>query len=287
MHHTFQLLVKSVTTLLVCLTITSQAATVKEVKIYSDAMDKEIPATLILPDAYSQSETHFPVTYLLHGAGGSYQDWTRTDIKQLADEYKMIIVCPDGGKTSWYFDSPIDPSYQYETHVASECVSYIDSHYRTLDDPKFRAIGGLSMGGHGALYLAIRNQDVFSIAIALSAGVDIRPFPNNWDIKKRLGTIEENPEAWKANTVINLAKELNNQGLFIIIDCGQGDFFLKVNRALHQQLLDDGIEHSYEENPGAHNWDYWKAAIVRQLPVVAEQFEAAKQVKKQRALSMQ
>ncbi len=269
-------MVKLSTTLLICLTLTSQAATVQEIQIHSDAMNKDIPATLILPDAYSQSETHFPVTYLLHGAGDNHQRWSKaTDIAQLADEYGMIILCPDAGKTSWFFDSPIDPNYQYETHIARECVEYVDSHYRTLDDPKFRAVGGLSMGGHGALYLAIRHQDVFSIAVALSGGVDIRPFPNNWDIKKRLGTFEENPETWEANTVINLAKELKNNDLFIIVDCGQNDFFLKVNQALHQQLLDDGIEHIYEEHPGSHNWDYWKAAIKRQLPVVAAQFEAA------------
>jgi S-formylglutathione hydrolase FrmB len=239
-------------------------------------MDKDVPATLILPESYEESYTHFPVTYLLHGAGGSHQSWLGIgDIEGLSDAYQMIFLCPDGGKTSWYIDSPIDPSYQYETHVARECVDYMDSNYRTRPEAASRAIAGLSMGGHGALYLAIRHQDVFAISVAISAGVDIRPFPNNWDLKKRLGDMTTHPQNWQAHTVINLAKQLKDNDLNIVIDCGRDDFFLKVNRALHQQLLEDGVSHIYEEHAGGHSKEYWKASIERQIPYIATQFKAA------------
>ena len=77
-------------------------------QVPSGKMDKEVPATLILPNAYSKNEKQrFPVLYLLHGAGGNHASWNQsTQCAQLADQYEFIILCPDGGSTSWYYDSP-------------------------------------------------------------------------------------------------------------------------------------------------------------------------------------
>ncbi|WDE98047.1 alpha/beta hydrolase family protein [Lentisphaera profundi] len=253
-----------------------QSAEVKTLEIFSEKMKKHIPASIILPDEYMKGDKSFPVLYLLHGAGGNHMDWRNiTSIATLADQYGMIVLCPDGAVTSWYFDSPIDPKFQYETHVAKECVTYLDKNYRTKADRKSRAISGLSMGGHGAMYLALRHPQTFSIAVPLSGGVDIRPFPNNWDIKKRLGEMSSNKKRWDDHTVIELAKNLKDGDLALSIDCGTEDFFLKVNRNLHTLLKSKGVKHNYEEHPGAHNWDYWKAAIIRQMPFISKEFKKA------------
>jgi S-formylglutathione hydrolase FrmB len=250
-----------------------QAATVEVIQVPSSKMGKSIPVTIILPDSYSDEGAFFPVTYLLHGAGGTHAGWNKAaKVEVFADMYGMIIVCPDGGRTSWYIDSPIDPTYQYETFVAEDCVQYLDRNYRTRADRSARAICGLSMGGHGALFLAIRHLDTFGTSVVLSGGVDLRPFPDNWDIKKRIGSIADYPENWEKYSVITLAKQLKDTELNISIDCGQEDFFREVNRALHQQLLNDGISHVYQEHAGQHNWDYWRAAIKRQMPYIAAQF---------------
>lgn len=251
----------------------ASASTVETLSVPSGKMGRNIPATLILPDAYQQDGQRFPVVYLLHGANGNHEGWNaNSSVGQLADTYGVIFACPDGGKTSWYFDSPIDPTYQYETFVAKEFVDYIDAHYRTKAHRNSRALCGLSMGGHGALFLAIRHKDTFSIAVPLSGGVDIRPFPNNWDIKLRLGDQESHPENWETYTVINQAKTLKDGDLTISIDCGSEDFFIGVNRALHQQLLNDGITHTYAEHPGAHTWAYWAEAIKRQMEFIDQHF---------------
>ena len=89
----------------------------------------------------------------------------------------LIFVCPNG-ENSWYWDSPLNKDSQFETFVSRELVSYVDGHYRTLPSREKRAITGLSMGGHGALWLAIRHQDVFGAAGSTSGGLDIRPFPD-------------------------------------------------------------------------------------------------------------
>mgnify|MGYP000955441152 CR=1 FL=1 len=178
---------------------------------------------------------------------------------------KIIFVCPDGGKGSWYFDSPVDSSIRYESYITKELVPYIDANFSTKADSKSRAITGLSMGGHGALYLAIRHSDVFGAAGSTSGGVDFRPFPKNWDIKNALGEYEQNKERWYDHTVMRQVELLKNNQLAIILDCGVDDFFIETNRTMHNRLIEAKIPHEYTERPGEHNGDYWGKAIDNQL----------------------
>jgi S-formylglutathione hydrolase FrmB len=242
------------------------ATSVDSVDTYSAAMKKNVRAVIIRPDNYATLK-ELPVVYLLHGYSGNYADWITKakDVEKLADLYQLMIVCPDGGFGSWYWDSPVDPTFQYETYVAKELVTWIDNKYKTIKNRRGRAITGLSMGGHGALYLALRHQDVFGAAGSMSGGVDIRPFPDNWDMAKRLGSYSEQPDRWEKNTVVNLLYLLRPNALAIIIDCGTEDFFYKVNENLHQQLLYRNIPHDFITRPGAHNWVYWSNAIGYQL----------------------
>ena len=174
---------------------------------------------------------------------------------------------------SWYFDSPIDPKSQYESYITKDLIPYCDKNFRTKANRKNRALCGLSMGGHGSMYLALRHKDLFSIAVPLSGGLDIRPFPNNWNIKKYLGDIKDYPENWNKNTVIELAKGLKNGDLAISVDCGSEDFFVGVNRDFKKLLNDNNVKFSYQEHPGGHTWNYWQKAIVRQMPFIMENFD--------------
>ena len=179
---------------------------------------------------------------------------------------------PDTGYDSWYFDSKVTPEYQYETFVTKELIEYVDTNFKTIRKREGRAVTGLSMGGHGALFLAFRHQDVYGSAGSMSGGVDIRPFPEKWGISKRLGTIEENPQAWEENTVINLTHLLKPDSLNLIIDCGTGDFFYEVNCNLHKKLLDQGIPHDFISRPGVHNWPYWSNSIKYQIVFFNDRF---------------
>ena len=107
----------------------------------------------------------------------------------------------------------------------------------------------------------------------MSGGVDIRPFPNNWDMAKKLGTYAEQPERWEKNTVINMLNLLSPNSLAIIIDCGTDDFFFKVNENLHQQLLYRNIPHDYISRPGAHTWPYWTNAVKFQMLFMRNYFD--------------
>lgn len=242
------------------------AAKVDTVQTYSASMKKNIKAVVVTPDKYNDGKD-FPVVYILHGAGGNYANWiTRVPaLAAYADRYQTIFVCPDGNVTSWYFDSPVDPAWKYETYVATELVNWIDSRYKTIKDRKGRAITGLSMGGHGALYLSFKHQDVFGAAGSMSGGVDFTPFASNWSIAERLGSYSRFPQRWKENTIVNMTHLLVPKQLALIIDCGKEDFFYQVNVKLHEELQYYNIPHDFIIRPGTHNWEYWTNAVKYQL----------------------
>jgi S-formylglutathione hydrolase FrmB len=121
------------------------------------------------------------------------------------------------------------------------------------------------MGGHGALYNAFKHQDIFGAAGSMSGGVDLRPFPKNWELSDKLGTYAKYPDRWDANSVIDLTYLLTPQSLSLIIDCGTEDFFYGVNKKLHEKLLDMNIQHDFILRPGGHTWQYWSNSIQYQL----------------------
>lgn len=261
---------------LLTFSITSQAARVDTISIQSDALKKSTKSIVITPTSSSTIKLNYPVVYLLHGYSGKYNSWLGISPKliQQADALGMIIVCPDGGFGSWYFDSPIDSTIRYESYITKELIPYIDENYPTRKTRKGRAITGLSMGGHGGLFLSIKHTEQFGAAGSMSGGVDFRPFPNNWDIKKALGEYINNSSIWDSNVAINLIEQLENKKIALIVDCGVDDFFITVNRNLHKKLVDLKIDHDYIERPGAHNKAYWENSVDYQLLFFKKYFDA-------------
>ena len=256
---------KFIITLIVCITtINISAKKVDTIEILSNSMKIKIKNIVILPDDYDSKE-NFPVLYLLHGHGGNHNSWIgiKPGLPDLATQYGIIIVCPDG-KNSWYWDSPVKPGIKYETYVSKELTQYIDNNYKTRKDKSGRAVTGFSMGGHGGLWIGIRNQNIFGACGSISGGVDIRPFPDNWDMKNVLGNYQENSERWNNHTVINQLHLIKPE-LAIIIDCGSNDFFYEVNENLHRELIYHNIKHDYISRPGVHNDQYWNNSIEYQI----------------------
>lgn len=249
------------------------SANVDTVEVYSASMDKEIKTVVVLPDDYQNNE-NLSVLYLLHGYSGDYGSWVNDnpDVKNLSDNYNLIIVCPDGNFSSWYWDSPLDESFRYETFVSKELVEWADDRYKTNPSREARAITGLSMGGHGGLFLGFRHQDVFGACGSMSGGVDIRPFPNNWNMTQRLGKQSEFPQNWEEFTVINQLHLLTPNSIKIIFDCGTEDFFYDVNVKLHAELKYRNIPHDFISRPGGHNMEYWANALKYQVLFFNEYF---------------
>ena len=148
----------------------AQAARVDTLSVASPKMKRNIPVVVIVPEQ-ALAGNSCPTLYLLHGHGGNAFTWPtiKPELPQMADRDGIIVVCPDG-EASWYWDSPLRPESQFETFVARELTAWIDSRYPTIKDRKGRAITGLSMGGHGSLWLSFRHKDLFGAAGSTSGG---------------------------------------------------------------------------------------------------------------------
>ncbi len=125
-----------------CLSVGMQAAKVDTLSVHSDAMNKEVQVITICPDKAMAGEK-CPVLYLLHGYGGNAGTWLgiKPELPRIADKEGIIFVCPDG-KNSWYWDSPLNKEYRYETFVSKELVNYIDKNFTTKAERGGRAVTG-------------------------------------------------------------------------------------------------------------------------------------------------
>jgi S-formylglutathione hydrolase FrmB len=264
--------------LLLVFSFSSRAAIVDTVAIYSNAMHKSYKCVVIKPEVASTRYSAVPVVYLLHGYSGNFSNWITKvpQLKQLADQYNVLIVCPDGGYAGWYLDSPVDSSMRYETYIAKEVPDYIDKHYNTIEDRKARAITGLSMGGHGGIFLSFRHSDIFGACGSMSGGVDLNASRTRFEVVKVVGDTvryEENWTKYSANTAVETQPQFP---LRIIIDCGTEDFFYEINHKLHEKMLRLKIPHDYIERPGQHDWNYWGNAVEYQLLFFKKYFDGGK-----------
>ena len=262
-------MIKNKRIVLICFLLMSVnvfSAKVDTLKVFSPSMDKQISTVVITPEKYSKDKK-YPVIYLLHGFSGNDKDWiTKVPaIKNYSDAYGFIIVCPDGNFASWYFDSPLIQDSQYETFVTNELIGYIDLNYKTIANKEGRAITGLSMGGHGAFYLAFKHQELYNIAGSMSGALDIKPIADGFAIPQLLGDYARNPEVYKKHSVVDLVYLLNPKSLNIIFSCGVDDFLYKENMKLHESLLYNSIPHVFISEPGSHTWEFWAHSIEVQM----------------------
>lgn len=266
-----------VSALVALCSVAASAFTTDTITVPTKYLEKPMRVTVIVPDAAAK-RNDLPTVYLLNGHGGDYRSWgiIRPDLGRYADHYGMVFVMPSG-RNSWYWDSPVNPKMQMESFMVYDLVPYIDSHYPVTTNAKKRAITGLSMGGHGALWLGVRHPDIWFNIGSTSGGVNILPFTERWNMADALGKYSESTaELWQSRTVINQIELFKANKQNIIFDCGTNDVFTEVNAALHQALLDAKVDHDYISRPGKHNVDYWNNSIIYQLLFFQQNFKKVK-----------
>lgn len=260
------------------------------IEVFSKAMDKPLKATVVLPSGSEDKNQDFPSVYVLHGAWGNYMDWHKNVtepnlLQHLADQYQMILITPGVAPFSYYFDSPLMDSVQYETYISKELIPYVDQNFPTIKNKNARAIIGLSMGGHGAMMIAAKHPDLFTAAGSMSGvmNIDVRTWVGNESTQEErkksqremLGNINYD-YPFSPYTAVGLISEMKENNIALLIDCGVDDFLIETNRQLHQLLLENGTPHEYTERPGAHTWDYWTKAIPFHLLFINQVFEKNK-----------
>lgn len=257
-------------------------------------LKKEMEYSIYLPEGYDSSDRKYPVLYLLHGINNPHSCWVQQgDLGRIADASiasgkapEMIIVVPDA-QNSFYVNAA-DGSYNFEDYFIREFVPYIDQHYRTRTSRKFRAISGLSMGGHGALLYALKFPELFSRCYAMSPGV----FTNELAMKMTAYTVKsrgfDKTFGWDtipggqrlnahylANSPYNIVKNMPTNNLKKVqfyIDCGDDDYLLEGNLALLQIMRERKMNLEYRMRDGAHVWAYWRSALPMAMEFVGENF---------------
>lgn len=262
---------------LACLltTLAAAAGSADTVTIRSTSMRRDLRCVVVTPDSYRNKERRFPTVYLLHGYSGAYNNWINRvpQLKQYADDYQLIIVCPDAAFSSWYFDSPVDTTMKFETYIAREVPAFIEARYRTIPDRRARAITGLSMGGHGGLFLGFRHARYFGACGSMSGALVIDYITRNYDMQKRLGDTVTNRHYYRDLSIMKEMETYPKDSVAIIIDCGTEDFIIQMSRMAHQKMLQLKIPHDYIERPGRHDWAYWATAVQYQLLFFRNHFD--------------
>lgn len=242
-----------------------------ELKYYSPALEKAIAADIILPE--TDVKGPFAVFYLLHGLSDDHTIWhRRTSIERYVQDLPLIVVMPDGGR-GFYCDG-IEGA-KWETSIVRDLVNYVDKIFPTKANRTGRAIGGLSMGGYGAVKLAMKYPDLFCSANSHSGAVAFGHYPliaekdaDTWhasftaEFKRVVG---EHPEGGP-DDIFALAEKLPvEKRPAVRIDCGKDDFLIEANRAAHAHLEKIGYAHEYAEFPGSHEWSYWDVHVQEAL----------------------
>jgi S-formylglutathione hydrolase FrmB len=224
-------------------------------------LGRQMSAMFIVPE---KKTGPFPVLYLLHGMSDDHTAWTRwSNVDKYVENLPLMVVMPDTER-GWYVDAARDPGKKFESMIIEDLIGFVDSTFQTVASRAGRAIAGLSMGGYGALSLAMKHPDMFRAAHGFSGGFDRswQAAPND-EFRLLFG---DDPTGTDFDINI-LAGKLDVATMpSISFDCGIDDFTLEGNRSLHARLTDLGIPHRYTEYPGAHTWAYWNEHILGALP---------------------
>jgi putative tributyrin esterase len=298
-----------------------QGARVSTDSLFSQALGTRKRFVVWLPPSYDREPARrYPVVYLLHGHSGNEWNWVRSghvdrtlDSLVAAGMPELIVVMPDGDD-GWYttWNALLDISRcradstraepaetycvawtKYDDYLARDVVARVDSAYRTIPTRAARGIAGLSMGGYGAVSLALLYPDVYAAAASHSGVLaplvgHVAPHAGNplhardaADLQRRTGPLwrtmgpafGRDTTGWWARTPARLLERLaaRDRGAIpaLWIDVGTADPFLAQSRDFRATLTRLGVPHEYRENPGAHDWPYWRRHVAGSLPWLA------------------
>ena len=237
-----------------------------DVTFHSTALNRDMPYRAIVP-ANIPPNQKFPVVYLLHGGGGGFRDWSNySDVAGYA-ERGLILVMPEGN-SSYYTNSADHPQDRYEDYVVHDLIADVERRFPAVSDRAHRAIAGVSMGGFGAVVLALKHPDLFIFAGGLSSALDVpsRPFSI-----KRVGQYRQHSSIFgpwgsqgrRGSDPFVLVRSADPaQTPYLFLTCGDQESLLPTNRRFAAMLLARHFSYEFHTMPGSHDWNQWN----RDLP---------------------
>jgi len=246
-----------------------EQATVVEDSLFSSNVGGFTGLTVVLPPHYNENQQRSTTLYLLHGYGGDRTDWLRrTGLVKYAKAHQFIVVLPDG-KNSWYSNAPAIRNANFESYIIDDLIPFVDRKYRTLSTRHGRAIAGCSMGGYGAIKLAVKYPAKFYYAASFSGGLavpkDSRRGYEHLSPAINVAFGEQESEHWTTNYIFALVDSVAITNLpYLYLSIGKDDGlhrFVESARSLSEKLRAKGALYEYHELPGGHNWVFWDKEI--------------------------
>ncbi len=249
------------------------------VEFYSDSLRRSTTFQVLIPNdipaGASRKETAYSrrpmkTLFLLHGYTGKSGNWVPED---LPGKYNFAVVMPSA-ENSFYLDGPAT-GHAFDRFVGVELVDYVRKTFGLARSPEDTYIAGMSMGGFGAVHLAMAHPDRFGKAGALSSALIVHEIARmkpgesnavaNYEYYRSCFGDLETAETRDVNPEV-LIRRLRDAGAKIpdlYLCCGTEDFLIEPNRAFHRFLLEEKIPHEYFESPGEHNMVFWSEYIVK------------------------
>ena len=239
-----------------------------------------------LPPGYETSERSYPVLYLLHGGGDDQTGWVQFgEVENIADKAinegkstPMIIIMPDANTGKRGYTNSATSDWLYEDFFFNELMPFVEKKYRIKADKRYRAVSGLSMGGHGSFIYALHRPDLFSSACPLSAWcgpLTLEEAKNN--LKRENPTISDTLVSkyyskYSVNELIKNTPDSTKKSVRWYIDCGDDDFLFEGNSLAHIAMRKKDMPHEFRIRQGGHTWTYWRQALPEVLEFVSMAF---------------
>ncbi len=226
----------------------------------NNVLEKMLSFTAIVPEGKTGP---FPVFYLLHGLSDDHTAWTRrSSIERYVAGLPLIVVMPNGER-GFYTDAKDRPKAAFETNLVRDIIGFVDRTFQTIPTREGRVVAGLSMGGYGAVKLALKYPDLFCAGVSHSGAVGFARRDFGADDWGREWTPVFGPSPGGGpDDPFALAEKIDRAKLPALrVDCGVDDFLIEENRTFDAHLSALGIPHEYEEHSGGHSWGYWDAHV--------------------------
>ena len=246
-----------------------------QVNYFSNALARTVPVNVVLPADKVDSGTHqyvlprkpFKTLYLLHGMFGNYTDWiTNTRVQRWAEERNLAVVMPSGD--NMYYVNSLLAFNDYGAFVGEELPQIMRAMFPLSSSREDTFIAGLSMGGFGAVRNGFAYANTFSRIAALSSALTVLDpkVPPIAGDKAVFGDLDAAAQTNKNYQVAyaQLRERVaagESKMPSVYLACGTEDGFLPSTRAFRDQLLADGVDVTYDEQPGGHEWDFWDSQI--------------------------
>ncbi|WP_321472703.1 alpha/beta hydrolase family protein [uncultured Paludibaculum sp.] len=238
---------------------------VRDVSFSSRALGREMTYRVILPAAVS-TKRQLATVYLLHGGGGHYRDWSNyTEVAQFARS-GFVLVMPEGDY-SYYTNAVNPPGNRYEDYIVDDLIADVEARFPVVRARSRRAIVGVSMGGFGAVKIALDHPERVAFTAALSPAIDAARRPFSLRRVKQYRAMEGIFGPWGSTQRMErdpfraASSALAGATPFLYLSCGEEDGLLPSNRSFVAALQTKGLQHEFHVVPGGHDWVHWARQV--------------------------